>query len=88
MVNSHSEGLNLTLSQKAAEVLHIISQAKRVSTVEDISVNYYVKPFVNTLYRKGFIRKSKHKDGGWEVSKVGAAVLVVCEAAGLIKEDH
>lgn len=88
VVNSHSEGLNLTLSQKAAEVLHIISQAKRVSTVEDISVNYYVKPFVNTLYRKGFIRKSKHKDGGWEVSKVGAAVLVVCEAAGLIKEDH
>ena len=87
VINAHSEGLNLTLSQKAAEVLHLISQAKRLTAAEYISVGYYVRPYVNTLYRKGFIRKSKHNDGGWEVSKIGRAVLVVCEAAGLIRGD-
>lgn len=85
-LNAHEEGLNFHLSQKATIILHKICQAGVVADVESFNVEFYVRPYINTLFRKGLIRKAK-KGVGFEVSKVGAAVLVVCEAAGLIKEE-
>lgn len=82
-INAHAEGLNFNLSQKAAEVLHILAMTGPILDLELIEVDYYVRPYINTLFRKGLIRKNKQD--GWEVSKVGKAVLVVCDAAGLIR---